>query len=87
MPKRCPELGCLGNSKHTRQERDFLIHIRVEPLLHSVADRVDLLGNCRRALELNVQLEGFVGLELLPAMWALELAIQLNADVGQTSVA
>jgi len=60
---------------------------RVEPLLSSVANRVDLLGNCRRALKLNVQLEGFVGLELLPAMWALELAIQLNADVGQTSVA
>merc|ERR1719277_727794 len=56
-------------------------------LLHSIADRVDLLGDRRRALELQMKLFRLLCGEGLPAMRALERAIQLDPDILQTSVA
>merc|ERR1719278_1741979 len=56
-------------------------------LLHSIADRVDLLGDRRRALELQMKLFRLLCGEGLPAMRALERAIQLDPDILEASVA
>merc|ERR1740138_1898477 len=52
-----------------------------------VTDRVDLLGDGRGALELQVELEGLVVREGLPAVRALELAVQLDPHVLERAVA
>merc|ERR1712086_246450 len=51
-----------------------------------VADRVDLLGDGRGTLKLQVELEGLVVREGLPAMRALELAIQLDPNVLECAI-
>merc|ERR1719277_2921763 len=56
-------------------------------LPHSVADRVDLLRDCRRALELQMKLKRLLLGERLPAMRALVRAIQLDPDILETSIA
>merc|ERR1719356_318631 len=56
-------------------------------LLHSIADRVDLLGDSRRALELQMQISRLLCGEGLPAMRALERAIELDPDILERSVA
>merc|ERR1712039_699922 len=53
----------------------------------SVANGVDLLGDRRGALELEVQLEGLVIVEHLPAVRALHLAVQLDPHVLESSIA
>merc|ERR1719382_97101 len=53
----------------------------------SVANRVDLLGDCRRALELQVEFKCFRVCECLPAMRALVRAVQLDPNVLETSIA
>merc|ERR1719413_303868 len=52
-----------------------------------VTDRVDLLGDGRGTLELQVELESLVVRESLPAMRALELAIQLDPNVLECAIA
>merc|ERR1712222_201557 len=52
----------------------------------SVANRVDLLGDCRGALELQVQIERLLRVELLAAFWALERSGHLDAHVGNGAV-
>merc|ERR1719188_261757 len=56
-------------------------------LPHSVADRVDLLGDGCRALELQMKLARLLRGEGLPAVRALERAVQLDPDVREASVA
>merc|ERR1740123_1641951 len=56
-------------------------------LLHSVAARVDLLADSRRALELQMKLSRLLCVEGLPAMRALERAIHLDPDILDSSVA
>merc|ERR1719373_736373 len=54
---------------------------------HSVTDRVDLLGDRRRALELQMKIKRLLLREGLPAMWALDAAVHLDPNILETSIA
>merc|ERR1719215_2158844 len=53
----------------------------------SVADWVDMLGDCRRALKLQVKIKRPLIRECLPAVRALVRAVQLDPNVRDSSIA
>jgi len=82
--KRCAlRSACMHRGTHTLLRNEFYLQTIC---LHRVTDWVDLLCNCRRALILQMELKSLVVCECLPAMGALEGAVQLDPGIPKSSI-